>query len=233
MGSVQIFVGCIDDEDRTNSIIRNGKTCAMTGFNYIDAQKGYEIWTNYTCKFATCENIGMQAMIDKIKRESPIKRKIVMAVSELGDILDSCGSTQNEILFINGFLRQLGKIGGNEGSITFRGDLQRFNDLHKRFRLHTSNILIPAKYHYKLIGGKVVIEQNDMCNSSKCQKKHVIKVYSHKPFYEKPVQMFYADRIGQQYDTYQIIKDTLKIPTKKELEQMEREETENKGSFLS
>jgi hypothetical protein len=212
MGSVQIFCGCIDDEERSNSIIRNGKTCAMTGYSYLDYDKNWEIWTNYTCSFAEFENIGMQAMIDKIRQEDMSNRKIVMCITELGDILDSCGSTQNEILFINAFLRQLGKIGGENGQVVVRGDLQRFNDLQKRFRIHVSDRLIPAKFHR---------DDNTMCNSSKCKRPHRIKVYSDKPYYPDPVKIFKAEVVGKLYDTYQITKDKLKIPTKKEMEILE------------
>ena len=39
-----------------------------------------------------------------------------------------------------------------------------------------------------------------------------------KPRYDdKPVRIFNAVIVGKMYDTYQIVKDTLKIPSKKEL----------------
>ena len=216
MGSVQIFCGCIDDEERNNSIIRNGKTCGMVGYDYLDYKKGWEIWTNFSCSFAEYENIGMQAMIDKIRKEDMSDRKIVMSITEIGDILDSCGSTQAEILFINNFLRQLGKIGEENGQVIVRGDLQRFNDLQKRFRIHTSDILIPAKFHR---------DNNTMCNSSKCKRPHKIKVMSHKPWYpDKPVKIFNALVVGKMYNTYQVVKDTLKIPSKKDLKILENSE---------
>lgn len=224
MGAVQLFVGCIDDEDRDNSIIRNGKTLGMTGFNYLDYLNGAEVWTNYSCKFAEIENIGFQSMIDRLKKEEnngTLNRKIILSVSELGDILDSIGSTTNEVLFINSFLRQIGKLGEDKGEIIFRGDLQRFFDLHKRFRIHTTNILIPAKFH---------IDDNTLCNSPKCKRKHKVKVYSYKPFYEKVIKIFDAEKVGNLYNTYQIIKDTLKIPSKKEMQLLENEEKRLKSA---
>ena len=216
MGSVQIFCGCIDDEERRNSIIRNGKTLAMVGFDYLDYEKGWEIWTNFSCNFAEYENIGMQSMIDKIRKEDMTNRKVIMSVTEIGDILDSCGSTQNEILFINAFLRQLGKIGEENGQVILRGDLQRFNDLQKRFRIHTSDIFISGKFHR---------DDNTMCNSSKCKRPHKIKVMQEKPRYDdKPVRIFNAVIVGKMYDTYQVVKDQLKIPSKKELKIIENGE---------
>ena len=224
MGSVQIFVGCLDDEERINSIIRNGKTLAMTGFSYLDHLKGYEIWTNYSCDFAEYENIGFQAMIDKIRNEDMTKRKIVMNVTELGDILDSCGSTTAEILFCNAFLRQLGKIGEENGEVIFRGDLQRFKDLQKRFRIHSSDILIPAKFHR---------DDDTICNSSKCKRPHRVKVYPYKPYSETPLKIFNATIVGKMYNTYQITRDKLKIPSKKEQQILDNEEklSKEKGAF--
>jgi hypothetical protein len=214
MGSVQIFCGCMNDEERLNSIIRNGKTCAMVGYNYLDYSKNnFEVWTNYECSFAEYENIGMQAMIDKIRNEDISNRKIIMSVTELGDILDSIGSNRDEVLFINAFLRQLGKFGGENGEVLFRGDLQRFNDLQKRFRIHTTDILIPGKFH---------LDNNTMCNSSKCKRPHKIKVYSEKPMYNDCVKIFNAVKVGAMYNTYQITKDKLKIPTKKEIAILEQ-----------
>lgn len=215
MGSVQIFIGCIDEEQRNTSIIRNGKTLGMVGFNYLDYLKGWEIWTNYTCKFAEYENIGMQGMINKLKKEDIGSRKIVMSVSELGDILDSIGSTTNQVLFINSFLRQIGKIGGSEGEVLFRGDLQRFFDLHKRFRIHTTEIIIPVKIH---------MDDKTQCNAIKCKRPHQIECYLYKPCLpeldETPIQIFNSQEVGKLYDTYQIVKDKLIIPSKKELEKM-------------
>lgn len=215
--SVQIFIGCIDEEPRNTSIIRNGKTAAMTGFSYLDHEKGWEIWTNYSCSFAEHENIGMQAMINKLKKEDMSHKKVVMCVSELGDILDSVGSTTNQVLFINSFLRQIGKIGGSEGEVLFRGDLQRFFDLHKRFRIHSTEIMIPVKVH---------MDDKTQCNSIKCKRNHQIEVYLYKPCLpeldDKPIQIFNAQEVGKLYDTYQIVKDKLTIPSKKELERIEK-----------
>jgi len=212
--AVQIFIGCIDEEIRHTSIVRNGKTCAMTGFSYLDYKKGWEIWTNYACSFAKFQNIGFQAMIDKIRNEDMTHRHVVMNITELGDILDSVGSKTAEVLFCNAFLRQIGKIGDSTGEIIFRGDLQRYNDLHKRFRIHTTEVLVPTKFH---------IDDNTQCNGNKCPRPHKIKVYlySQYPIYEdKPLKIFNATKIGKMYNTYQVSYDHLKIPSRKELEKL-------------
>ncbi|MDD2208260.1 MAG: hypothetical protein PHU45_02775 [Bacilli bacterium] len=212
--AVQIFIGCIDEEVRHTSIVRNGKTCSMVGFNYLDYLNGWEIWTNYACNFAKFENIGFQAMIDKIRAEDMTHRHVVLSVTELGDILDSVGSKTQEVLFCNAFLRQIGKIGDSTGEIIFRGDLQRYNDLHKRFRIHTTEVLVPVKFHQ---------DDDTQCNANKCKRPHKIKVYLYSPypaFEEKPLKVFDAMKIGKMYNTYQVSYDHLKIPSRKELDKL-------------
>lgn len=200
------FIGCYDEEDSNTPISGTGKTCGMTGFGKLDCDIGKTIWSNYHTTFSH-ETMGMQAMIDRIKSEK-IDYDLVLLVSEMQNILDSCGSTQNEILFIDSFLRQLRKVGEDKGSVDLCYDQQRFMSLQKRLRIHTTNILIPYKTHF----------DNSPCYSTKCKDRHKIFIYSYKPFIEKEIIIFDAPEVGKLYNTYEIIYDKLDIPkkTKKE-----------------
>jgi hypothetical protein len=197
------FIGCYDEEEINTPISGTGKTLGMTGFGKLDSDNGKVIWANYKVKFAN-EFIGMQAMINKIKSET-IDYDLVLLVSEMQNILDSCGSTQNEILFIDDFLRQLRKIGEDKGSVDFYYDNQRFMSLQKRLRIHTTNILIPYKTHL----------DNSPCYSTKCKDHHKIFIFSRKPFIEKEIIIFDAVEVGKLYNQYEIVYDKLDIPKKR------------------
>jgi hypothetical protein len=207
---ITAFVGCINNEVRDTPIIRNGKTCAMTGFGYLNHLSGCEVWSNYYTNFST-RVIGLQEMIDTLK-SGDVDKRINILVTEMGDLLDAIGSSQKEILFINSFVRQLGKIGRDIGEVIFYYDCQRFNDIALRLRIHTNTVLIPAKYHM----------DNIPCYSTKCKKDHKIFVYSYKPPQDDPIKCFNARKIGEttKYDTYEIAKDVLYIPSKKEFAKM-------------
>lgn len=197
------FIGCYDEEEINAPISGEGKTCGMTGFGKIDCDNGKVIWSNYYTSFSH-KIMGMQAMINKIRTET-IDYDLVLLVSEIQNILDSCGSKQNEILFIDDFLRQLRKIGEDRGSVDLSYDNQRFMSLQKRLRIHTTNILIPYKTHL----------DNSPCYSVKCKDHHKIFIYSHKPFLEKEIIIFDAVEVGKLYNTYEIVYDKLDIPKKK------------------
>lgn len=196
------FIGCYDEEVIKAPISGNGKTCGMTGYGKLDSDSGKTVWSNYKTSFSN-EILGMQGMINKIKKET-IDYDLVLLVSEIQNILDSCGSTQNEILFIDNFLRQLRKVGEDKGSVDLYYDNQRFMSLQKRLRVHTTNILIPYKTHI----------DNSPCYSTKCKDKHWIYIYSHKPFVENPLIIFDAVEVGRLYDTYEVVYDNLDIPRK-------------------
>ena len=197
------FIGCLDEETIKAPISGNGKTCSMTGFGKLDSDNQKMVWSNYQTTFSN-EIIGMQGMINKIKDEV-IDFDLVLLVSEIQNILDSCGSSQNEILFIDSFLRQLRKVGEDKGNVDLYYDNQRFMSLQKRLRVHTTNILIPYKTHF----------DNSPCYSTKCKDKHKIYVFSHKPFIEKELVIFDASEVGKLYNTYEVVYDVLDIPKKK------------------
>lgn len=190
------FVGTMDDETDT-PISGTGKTCSMTGYAYLDYMEGNKIYTNYQTEFSE-EIIGFQAMINKLK--GVVSPNVKLVVSEMQNVLNSIGSTQQQILFIDSFASQMRKI-----DVDLYYDTQRFMNIHKRLRVHTDIVLIPYKCHL----------DNQPCYFNRCKKPHKIFVYSQKPFKEKPVQCFDASEVGKLYDTYEIIYDVLNIPKEK------------------
>lgn len=204
------FVGCYDDASEA-PISGTGKTLSMTGFGYLDSLAGKEVWSNYETTFSD-EIIGMQAMINKIRTElKPLKSYndnferpgLVLLVTEMQEILNSCGSDNNKILFVDSFAHQLRKYG-----VDLYYDTQRFKNIQVRLRTHTDTILIPYKRHY----------DKKPCFSTQCLKPHLIDVYCIKPDREKPIIRFQAPVLGKKYNTYQVVYDKLFIPSKKKQE---------------
>lgn len=202
------FVGTVNDVVNT-SIRGNGKTCSMTGIGYLAHLSGQEIYSNYTTTFSS-EQLGLQAMIDQIKTESnrlkdgEIKeskfKNSMLLVSEMQKILNSLGSSTKEVIFIDAFCSEIRKH-----DLDFCYDTQRFNNVHLRLRLHTDVIFQPFKYHL----------DNSPCNFDRCKRDHKIYLYSYKPHIAKPVKIFDATRVGQLYNSDEIIMDELKIPNKR------------------
>jgi len=190
------FIGTLDDESET-PISGTGKTCSMTGYLYQDYLAGKTIYTNYHTDFS--ENImGFQTMINKLKGiHSP---NVILGISEMQSVLNSLGSTQQQVLFIDAFASQLRKI-----DVDIYYDTQRMMNIHKRLRVHTDVILIPYKTHF----------DDKPCYFNRCQKPHKIYVYSQKPFKEKPIICFDATQVGKLYDTLEIIYDVLELPKEK------------------
>jgi hypothetical protein len=222
------FVGCYDDESLA-PISGTGKTLSMTGFGYLDSLEGTEIWSNYDTSFSD-EVLGFQKMIDKIKLErSNLLRKntderikdftninkdddtrnLVLLITEMQEVLNSCGSKNSQVLFIDSFAHQLRKY-----EVDLYYDTQRFMNIHKRLRTHTDKILLPFKRHMN----------KKPCLSSRCKLPHLIDVYSIKPNLDFPIQRFNAAKVGALYNSHQVIIDKLKIPTEKEIQKEQDEE---------
>ena len=205
---ITCFAGTITDV--TDTCIRgNGKTCSMTGIGYMAHMAGQTIYSNYYTDFSE-EVIGLQAMIDMIKEESDkLKRgeikeskfkNSMLLVSEMQKILNSIGSTTNEIIFIDNFCSEIRKH-----DLDFCYDTQRYKNIHLRLRTHTDNIFLPMKYHL----------DNTPCNFDRCKKAHKIYLYSFKPHMPKPRLIFDAVRVGKMYNSNEIVMDELKIPNKR------------------
>jgi len=195
------IVGTMNDE--TNCPISgNGKTCSMVGYAYLDYLKGKHIWSNFETTFSE-EVIGMQKMIEQIgDKEHP---DTILLISEMQQVLNSIGSSYDQILFIDMFASQLRKL-----DVDLYYDTQRFNNIHKRLRVHTDVILIPKKYHI----------DNSPCNFNRCMKPHKIYIYSEKPYINEHRIIFDASRVGQLYNTKEIVMDKLIIPSRKKVKEM-------------
>jgi len=204
MGTVA-FVGCMNDESNA-PISGTGKTCSMTGFGYLDYLEKKTIFSNYETTFSD-EVIGFQEMINKITNElKPLtdyskneRADIILLVTEMQEILNSCGSENNKILFVDSFIHQLRKYG-----VDLYYDTQRFMNVQKRLRTHTDIVFIPYKRHFDL----------SACYNTRCKKPHYIDVFSQKPYIEKPVVRFNALEVGKMYNTFQVVLDKLVIPKK-------------------
>jgi hypothetical protein len=204
------FIGTLDDESET-PISGTGKTAGMTGYAYLDYLKGNKIYTNYYTDFSH-ETIGFQEMINKVK--GVFSPNVKLCVSEMQNVLNSIGSTNEQVLFIDSFASQLRKI-----DVDIYYDTQRFMNIHKRLRVHTDVILIPFKTHM----------DNKACYYNNCKKPHKIYIYSQKPYKEKPIKCFNASNVGKKYETYEIIYDVLDIP--KISKQSKKEQTKNEAGF--
>lgn len=190
------FVGTVDDESET-PISGNGKTCSMTGIAYLDSLKGKTIWSNYQTTFSD-RVIGMQKMIDEIGGTP--HPDLILCISEMQLVLNSIGSSYDQILFIDMFASQLRKL-----EVDLYYDTQRFNNIHKRLRIHTDVRFIPFKTHM----------DNSSCKFNRCMKPHKIYLYSDKPFFPKPKICFDASKVGKLYNTKEIVMDKIIIPKKK------------------
>lgn len=195
------FVGTMNDESNC-PISGNGKTCSMVGYAYLDFLKSKHIWSNFNTTFSE-EIIGMQTMIELIGSEE--KPDTILLISEMQQVLNSIGSSYDQILFIDSFASQLRKL-----DVDLYYDTQRFFNIHKRLRIHTDVILIPKKYHM----------DNSPCNFNRCLKPHKIYVYSEKPYIDKYRVIFDASLVGKLYNTKEIVMDKLVIPSRKKVKEM-------------
>lgn len=189
------FVGTVDDESNL-PISGNGKTASMTGFSYMDFMANRTIWSNYYTDFSE-KVCGMQEMINIIgKIPHP---NLILCISEMQLVLNSIGTTYNQILFIDSFASQLRKL-----DVDLYYDTQRFRNIHKRLRIHTDVIMMPLKTHM----------DNSVCKFNRCKKPHKIYVFQNKPEPKnlEPKIIFNASKIGQHYDTNEIIFDKIIIP---------------------
>lgn len=186
------FCACMDDET-TLPIRGNGKTCAMTGYGYLNFRENKKIYANYQTDFA--ELMGFQNMINTLGY-SPHPDTILM-VTEMGKLLNSLGSEVHKALFVENFVRQLRKL-----ELTLYYDDQRFMNIHKRLRIHTDMVFILEKIHHD---GK-------LCYNDLCKKEHIINVYSEKPFKKNRIRAFDAVEVGKHYNSNEFIMDELIVP---------------------
>ena len=192
------FAGTIFEESDL-PISGNGKTCSMVGVSYMDhIIKNKTIWSNFKTDFS--ENVMyLQEMIDIIGDEP--HENLILTISEMQKILNSIGAKGKQVLFIEKFVSQIRKQ-----RIDLYYDTQRFRNIHLRLRTFTDVIYIPQKKHF----------DNSICLNNLCKAPHKIELYAYKPSRMKPVATFNAAKVGQHYDTNEVIYDTLNLITKSE-----------------
>jgi hypothetical protein len=189
------FVGLIDNELTDLCIRGNGKTCAEVFYLFLYYLAGYEVWTNYYTTFST-HIIGFQEMVDKLRelRKRGDNRKIVLGVTEMQDLINSVGTQQEQLLYVDSFTNQMRKL---ECDCLY--DTQIFKNVNIRLRRHTENIRVPLKFHL----------DNKPCNFDRCEKKHFIDVHSYKPWKTERVRRLKAWEVGKMYNSKEMVIDQL------------------------
>jgi hypothetical protein len=192
------FVGMIDNEYIETCIRGNGKTNALTYYLYRYYLKDKKIWTNYETTFSD-EVIGFQEMINRLKQMYRDKKKIniILGVTEMQELINSLGSDKYQTLFVDSFANQMRKL--NTDCLY---DTQILKSINIKLRRHTDNIRIPFKFHLN----------EDSCNFDRCQEKHLIDIYSYKPFQKEKLRRIKSWEVGKLYNTMDIIIDKLEIP---------------------
>lgn len=187
------FVGCIDNESQL-PITGTGKTCAMTGYAYLEHLAGKTIYTNYYTDFSI--QMGFQEIIERFGDiEQP---DTIVCITEMSKILDAVGSSTKQVMFIDRFAKQLRKL-----DVDVFWDDQRFNSIHKRLRIHTDVVLMTYKTHM----------DNKPCKFNRCMADHKIYVYQikPKPILNKWLRIFSAPAVGKHYNSKEFINDCLTI----------------------
>jgi hypothetical protein len=207
--SVIAIVGCYDDESEI-PIRGGGKTATAIRLLHDEYFKNNKtIMSNVHIYFSgDPKNPGerifyytAQELLNMfLNREIP--KNTVILFDELSFYLTNLGVDPLVVItFVNGLVAQSRKL---------RTDLihteQRYGDIPRRLRPHSDSILIPMKIHYD---GSVCYKDFS------CSQPHIIQVYSEKPWRESPILEFYAEKVGQFYDTEEVIYDTLEISKKK------------------
>ena len=201
-------VGLIDDENTDLCIRGNGKTCSLTYYLYRYYLQEYEVWTNYYTTFSK-RIIGFQEMINRLReihKENELKKqagiivkknKIVLGVSEMQDLISSVGSDKFQTKFVDSFANQMRKL---DADCLY--DTQVLKSINIKLRRHTENIRIPMKLHLN----------EEYCNFDRCEQKHLIDIYSYRPFQKYPIRRIKAYEVGKLYNSKEMVIDELIIP---------------------
>lgn len=191
---ITAIVGTIYEESDT-PISGNGKTGCMTGLLFLDHEyKNKTIWTNYYTSFSD-KVCGLQEMIDTLGNTP--NPDLIIGITEIGKLLNSIGSKNKQVIYIENFVRQLRKL-----EVDMYYDEQRFRSVHLRLRTFTDVILIPEKYHL----------DDTQCNYNLCKKPHKIKIYAYKPAKDGVRICFNMQEVGKLYDTNEFCEDKLVLP---------------------
>lgn len=178
-------------------ICGNGKTATMVYYlREVRTLQDREIITNFWTTFSTYMSAQeiFEGFFDR--------QYVTYGISEIQKFLNSIGNQKTKV-WIEGLVAQRRKL-----HIDIFWDSQRWMSVDNRLREHTMNggrIYVPRKYH---------CEDGSECKEEDCQEKHYIKVFVDKPLgIIDPVAIFDCEEIGRLYDTDEIIRDNLVVPT--------------------
>jgi len=194
------IVGLIDDEITDLCIRGNGKTCTLTYYLYRYKLQHKQIWTNYYTTFSD-KIIGFQEMIDTLREMKQAEEEInvILGVTEMQELISSVGSDKQQTMYVDSFANQMRKL-----NVDCIYDTQVLKSIQIKLRRHTENIRIPFKLHLDGI----------QCNFDRCEKKHLIDIYSYKPFIKRPIRRIKAYEVGKLYRSSDMVIDKLDLPKK-------------------
>ena len=185
------FVGTV--EDTMSGTIRGiGKTAAMTLYSYYEKTlKNRKIYTNYYTDFSdtieSCQNILNHVFENK-------QNNSLIALTEMHNIINSLGSKNKQVQFIDKFASQIRKL-----DCDMLYDTQRFHNIHIRLQLHTDVIFLMEKRHL----------DGNICRNDRCKLDHEIYIYRYLPYYPYWLRKFNPAIIGQHYDSGEVVYDQL------------------------
>lgn len=194
-------VGTIDDMYR-GGIRGNGKTLTATYYAYRDYQQGRKVLTNYQTSFS--KMMSTKQMVDYIF-ESEL-RNVTVVIDEIQVILNSIGTKGTVLKFVEQLLNQ-----SRKRNVDIWYTTQRYLNVHVRLRQQTDVLLEPYKLDVIPIPGtkKYKIDTSHICTIDSCDKHHLIVVKSKVPFVVKPITMLKAWKVGNLYDTNEIISEKI------------------------
>ena len=206
------FVGIYGKNDEPLSGVKgNGKTAAIVFFAYDFYLQGLECYSNFYTEFST--QMSTIDIIELMKEEK--KRNCVVMITEIQQILNSLDRKKDVLELCDNFNAQ-----SRKGDFYIFWDSQRFMEVDIRVRNKTDVIMQPFKCHYdesKSVHTLPELLSNE-CFNDICKQNHIIVVDSVKPIRYKPVAIFYANKVGQLYNTYEFIKEKKYLDVSKEVD---------------
>jgi hypothetical protein len=180
----------------------NGKTLTATYYAYRDYQQGRKVLTNYKTLFS--EIMTTKDMVNYIF-ESEL-RNVTVVIDEIQVILNSIGTKGTVLKFVEQLLNQ-----SRKRNVDIWYTTQRYLNVHVRLRQQTDVLLEPYKLDVIPIPGtkKYKIDTSHICTIDSCDKHHLIVVKSKVPFVVKPISMLKAWKVGNLYDTNEIINEKI------------------------
>ena len=167
----------------------NGKTMTMTYYLAGDKDDGREVITNYYTTFS--EQMTVQEMVEFIMNTD--MKNISLGIDEMQLIFNSMGTKKSKAELITTMITQTRK---RRVDIYFT--TQRWKLINKTLRDLTAYVLLPYKIHP---GG-------EPCDLDSCPRQdHEIVVMSIDPPIPYPRVIINASKIGQFYNSDEIIKE--------------------------